>query len=204
VDTDGGSESGACRPTRCRRGKAAHVSPKWLVQGLDVSRETAPVAETCVGNHRRCLRGAVTRTQRLPARATRGGRRGHRPAVADVSRETDCAEPYSAGGLLLVYSASQRRGRPHGGRVRHGSSFGRRRPLLARPLGCGSTAWRVMNGARSPHGCMYMFQQEDRSPRVVGRGLLSAGSGAPPRRRCPMPGVGPLNEACSPSGSSAP
>jgi hypothetical protein len=78
------------------------------------------------------------------------------------------AEPHSARGLLLVCSAPRRRGRHDGGRVGHGCSFVQRPPLRARTQGRASSRWRVMNGARLAHGCMYMLEQEDRSPQVGG------------------------------------
>jgi hypothetical protein len=80
------------------------------------------------------------------------------------------AKAHSARRLLLVCLASRRRGRHGGGRVGHGCSFVQRRPLRARTQGRASSRWRVMNGARSPHGCMYMLGKEDRSPHVVGEG----------------------------------
>ena len=80
------------------------------------------------------------------------------------------AKPHLARRLLLVRSAPRRRGRHDGGRVGHGCSFVQRRRLRARTQGSASSRWRVMNGARLPHGCMYMLGTEVRSPNVVGEG----------------------------------
>jgi hypothetical protein len=170
VGSSGGSDS-RC-PVEVRAdGVAGSRGANVRVRGRrNVSRETAPVDDTYDGP-RAVLQGkAVPRTHRLSPRERRRADDASdgRAHMFHVKRFR--AKPHLARRLLLVCSASRRRGRHGGGRVGHGCSFVQRRRLRARTQGRASSRWRVMNGARSPHGCMYMLGKEDRSPHVVGEG----------------------------------